>query len=336
MSRKTSTGKWQGIVRIKGHKTRTKVFPKKAMADRWERITEEEILNGTLIPKASKILISDLISWYIREYTHRKRAAKSERSHLQIVSDKLGGLLAATLTPEEIINYVDKRLETVSSDSVRKELSKLSVVLSTAITLGKIELQANPVHIAKDILKVTKTLSKGVRRDRRITSKEIEIFEQSRIGPIVMFAIETAMRRGEIANIKKEHISWEDKTLYIPETKTDRVRTIPLSPRALLVLKNLDVKEKSNSYDNIWGMRPGYISDAFAEIRDANGIKDLRFHDLRHEGTTRLFERGFPIEKVAMITGHEDWSSLKRYTHLSAKDVAKELENEPPKLRVVK
>lgn len=321
--RKTSAGKWQAIIRQKGHPTTSKVFSKKALAASWARQEEERLERAELSPVADKTLLSALIDWYLDEFTPRKRASQSETSHLNIVSKHIGHLALSAVSANAIIDYVDDRLdEGVGSDTIRKELNKLSVVIDAGMALKDIDLPANPVHKAKSILKVTKTLKPGKRRDRRPTSKELKVLLGSHLSSLVEFAIETAMRRGELANILPGHI--DGKTLYIPETKTDRARTISLSPRALELLGDLDL-DKLEEGVTIWGIRPDSMTQAFRRVCAANDIADLRLHDMRHEGTSRLFEKGLGIEEVASITGHEDWVSLKRYTHLCPKALAEKL-----------
>ena len=74
------------------------------------------------------------------------------------------------------------------------------------------------------------------------------------------------------------------------------------------------------------GMRPDSVTQAFNRACKRLGISDLRIHDLRHEATSRFFERGFSIPEVALITGHSDWASLKRYTQLRPQDLVDKLQ----------
>ena len=132
------------------------------------------------------------------------------------------------------------------------------------------------------------------------------------------------MRQGEIYSIRKSGINAQNQTLRIPETKTDKPRTIPLSTRALKALT-----EQIRAYGNVVQMvdRPIFEVNRWTEwnrftrLKEQCGIEDLRFHDLRHEATSRLFEKGLNTMEVASITGHEDLKMLKRYTHLRAEDL---------------
>ncbi len=129
------------------------------------------------------------------------------------------------------------------------------------------------------------------------------------------------MRRGEIAAMKWEHVDLKTRTLTIPETKTGEPRRIPLSSRAVAVLKSLP--RRIDGY--VFGMRKDSITQAFDRACKRAGIEDLRYHDLRHEATSRLFERGLNPMEVAAITGHKTLQMLKRYTHLRAEDLVAKL-----------
>jgi integrase len=123
-------------------------------------------------------------------------------------------------------------------------------------------------------------------------------------------------------------LAWEEidlvkGTAHLPITKTDVPRTVPLSTLAIATLNGLPRRIDGR----VFGLKAESMSQAFeraCEERRAN-IQDLRFHDLRHEATSRLFERGLNVMEVAAITGHKTLDMLKRYTHLRAEDLAKKL-----------
>lgn len=316
--RKNGKG-WQAIIRRKGHPTISKTFPKKIMADRWGRQQEEALASNLVMPVADRTTLGALLEWYEDNITPRKRSGKREPSRLRILGRHMGSLALSKLDASVVIAFVDKRLSGgVCADTIRKELGTLSVVLEAGVALRGVVIGANPVKVAKAQLAPTKTLKPGDERERRPTKKELELLYSSHLGELIEFAVETAMRREEIAAMRAEQLSGE--LLHIPKTKTDEPRTIPLSSRAIEILKSRGVKSGS-----IWGVKPGSITQAFTRLCVKYGIKDLRFHDLRHEATSRLFERGLALEEVAAITGHKDWKSLKRYTHPDLKRLARKL-----------
>lgn len=147
---------------------------------------------------------------------------------------------------------------------------------------------------------------------------------------VVLLAIETAMRRSEIVNIKREHINFEDGTLFIPDSKNGESRMIPLSPIARYTLINYLVKH--NNKNKLFNVSSSTISQSFNRAvkiarhryeklclkhrQDVNQsvLADLRFHDLRHEATSRL-AGVYAMHELARITGHKDTRMLLRYYH---------------------
>jgi integrase len=218
---------------------------------------------------------------------------------------------------EDVLSYFDSRVkEGLAPASARKEIVTLGVVLDTALTVWGWN-GSNPVPEAKRLLRRDKRWQLDRERTRRL-SREDEIKLLAELSEdmqrIVRFALETAMRRGEIVAARPEHV--HGSLLHIPQTKTDVARTIPLSSVALELTKFLPFKLGESA-----------ISHSFQRAckRVTPPLKDLHFHDLRHEATSRLFERGFQIQEVALITGHRDWKSLKRYTQLKPEDLVSRL-----------
>jgi len=138
------------------------------------------------------------------------------------------------------------------------------------------------------------------------------------INDIIVIAIETGMRRGEILKMQWQCLHRKDSTVYISDTKNGESRTVPLSPCALDVIQ----KQQEKKYGEIFEIRGDSVGQAFRRITKRAQIQNLRFHDLRHEATSRLFEKGLQIMDVAVITGHKYFASLKRYTHLRPADLA--------------
>ena len=136
------------------------------------------------------------------------------------------------------------------------------------------------------------------------------------------------MRRGEILNIKKSHIDYSKSVLLIPSTKTDQPRMIPLSSQALTALRGqLRTSQRVSGgviplqECPLFTYTPRGLSGAFLRLCRRLNIDNLHFHALRHEATSRLFEKGLNPVEVATITGHKDTKMLMRYTHLRAEDL---------------
>ncbi|HIM04444.1 MAG TPA: site-specific integrase [Gammaproteobacteria bacterium] len=168
-------------------------------------------------------------------------------------------------------------------------------------------------------------------RTRRLEAGEEQrllIEANDQLQRIITFALETGMRRGEILNITKSHIDLTIKTLLIPSTKTNDPRTVPLSSAAIASLSEQMRASQRHSgkvfaltETPLFSYTARGLSGAFLKLCRKVKIDDLHFHDLRHEATSRLFEKGLNPVEVATITGHKDTKMLMRYTHLRAEDL---------------
>lgn len=330
-------GKWEVQIRRKGQKPITKTFAKKAIADRWAREKEGEIDEGSYkdLRKAENTLLADLFERYANTITPTKELTSHvpENARLRTLKRYFGHYTLAQFCVQHVLDYVDERLLKVSSDAIRRELQLCSDVIDSAQVIWGIHILANPVPSAKRILRKLRKLKPGNKRERRLRHGEygaIELaFHQkfTLINKIALFDIETALRRREIANAEREHIDFGRRVLYVPKSKADwktgnKGRVIPLSPRAIDILKSLPTRLDGS----IFGLKPESISQAFERLCKDQGIIGLRFHDLRHEAVSRWFEsKKFSIEEIASMSGHSDWRSLKRYTHPDPEKLAERL-----------
>ena len=106
----------------------------------------------------------------------------------------------------------------------------------------------------------------------------------------------------------------------MPDTKNGSSRTVPLSPKALAVIDNLNKNQAK-----LFPTSDNAIRLSWDKLKKRANLEGLRFHDLRHEAISRFFEKGLSIAEVALISGHKDPRMLMRYTHLKAEDVALKL-----------
>ena len=216
--------------------------------------------------------------------------------------------------------YRDDRLKAgYSSNTVRLELAIISHLFEIARKEWGMEALHNPV-------KSIRMPSPPIGRDRRLQPGELEkLLESSseEMNQVIRFALETAMRRGEIAGITWEMVDLKKRIVTLPETKNGQKRIVPLSSVAVAILK-----ERLNTRridGRVWDIGLDAISQDFAKACQKTGISGLHFHDLRHEATSRLFEKGFDTMEVRTITGHKTLQMLARYTHLRAEDLVERL-----------
>jgi integrase len=175
--------------------------------------------------------------------------------------------------------------------------------------------------------------SSGKSRDRRLNAKEMEKLlaecEASRnpfLNAAVLLAMETAMRQGELLQLEWSDIDYKRNLAFLRDPdkiKNEEPRAVPLSPKAVEVLKKLHRPKKGGVILVVERMT---LYHAFMYACQRAKIKDFTFHDLRHEALSRLAERGdFSVLEMAAVSGHKTLQMLKRYTHLQAEKLSAKL-----------
>jgi len=310
---------WQVRITRRGFPQQNKMFRSKREAETWAASVESQMLKGSWLDttEADNTTLADALDRYGREVSSLKKSGKIEMYRIgTLKTDKIAKLHLSRIRGADLAEYRDRRLAAGLSDSsVRLELAILSNLFTVAMKEWRMEGLRNPV------LSVRKP-APGKARDRRLLPDEEKRLLAECAPPlkaIILFALETGMRRGEIQKMLWKDVDLGNCTAKLFDTKNGDNRTIPLSSRAIAVLKALPRNINGKVF-------PGAdISHSFAAACRRAGITGLRFHDLRHEATSRLFEKGFNPMQVAAITGHKTLQMLKRYTHLRAEDLAKML-----------
>ena len=310
-------GRYQAQIRRQGYSGVSKTFSTRGAAKRWVKATETDMERGEFRPKVDMTL-GELIKRFERDVAPKHKASRSTIVRCRNLRRHIGSVPMTKLTPAVLASYRDERLQLVKPNTLKHELGVLSSVINTAISDWGIPIPSNPVQLVR--------LPKyDDRRSRRLERGEEEKLLESAdpmFRRLIIVAIETAMRKGEIFRIRRSHIDYQRQTLFIPTTKTDKPRTIALSTGAVEALKEqIRSTGRGNVVERdldplVFKIGVGFYRYRLDKIRKATGMLDWRFHDLRHEATSRLFEKGLNMMEVASITGHEDLKMLKRYTHI--------------------
>jgi integrase len=320
------TNRWQVQIRRYGVKPVTKTFPTRDEAKIWARLIESEIDRGIYVSRyeAEHITFSQLIHRYQKEVTPLKKSASREISRLKCLDIFFGEVALARINSEMVARFRDERLSlNLSGATVIKDLNTLSHIIDTAIKEWGLYISQNP---AKNIRKPRVNNS----RSRRLSyEEEIILLAKCRehslmMESVVIFAIETAMRLGEIINLKWNDINIVHCIAVIHETKNGEMRKVPLSNTSINALKSLTKRLGSDKVFWKWKSVSSFQS-SWQRIVLKSGIKNFRFHDLRHEATSRLFEMNLNMIEVSTITGHKTLQMLKRYTHLSVDKITKKI-----------
>lgn len=332
--RKVGTGKaarWRAEIRRKGV-YRTKRFETKLEAQRWA--TEQEHQLGAKTGVLSGYSLREAFDRYAREISPNKKGARWEQIRLQKFGrDRIAQIQLTQLTPDDIKDWRDRRLQDVAPASVNREMTILSAVIAQAKDWR---------WIGENVVREVKFPSKGRERDRRISDDEIksildalgcvELLDDMAVlqdrrcttrletGVAFLLAIETAMRQGEIWGLSWGDVSLEERYCRLPETKNGDPRDVPLSKRAIELLGLL--KHHRGRSERVFLSVQASAAQAFRHAVTIAGIRDLRFHDTRHEACSRMGLKVSNALHLSRITGHRDPRMLRRYFNPTVEEMA--------------
>ena len=307
-------------IRKVGYPPVTKSFSSITVARKWTKATEADMERRLSVSIPSTLTVGDLLERYESEVIPTHKGSRREIYKSRTLRKNFSKIRLCDLSPSDVRQYRDIRLKTISPATLRRELAVLSSAINHASKEWGIFVSTNPVTA----ISVPRTANARSRRLEADKQNRLLSASNGELRRIIIIALETGMRRGEILQIRRSHIDFNLQTLLIPRTKTDTPRTIPLSSMAVVSLK-----EQISISGNITPIRetplfsllPDSLSQAFRRLCRRLDIQNLHFHDLRHEATSRLFEKGLNPVEVATITGHKDTKMLMRYTHLRAEDL---------------
>ncbi|KUM04284.1 site-specific integrase [Chromobacterium subtsugae] len=275
--------------------------------------------------------LKDTLAIYRDRISILKKGYAQERYRIeQLCRSFLGDIVTREVTSVDIATYRDQRLTQVnpktqkllSTATVRLEMS----LLSNCFDIARIEwglCDSNPVSNVRK-----PKIPPG--RDRRMTPREERLilrYAHAHSNPelysIIVIALQTAMRQGEILGMRWEYINLKTRVVHLPETKNGSKRDVPLSLKARDALIRLGVKSKGK----VFSYSAAGLKSTWRLMNQTLDIKDLHFHDARHEAISRLFElNSLDMMEISAISGHKSLSMLKRYTHLKAHKLVRKLE----------
>ncbi|MBZ9576766.1 site-specific integrase [Modicisalibacter sp. MOD 31.J] len=313
------SGSWRAIVRKKGYPQVSATFDTKAQAERWAKQIETEMAQSRFIDtrEADALTIAAALERYEREISVHKKSYRNERSRLAILKRDLGNYTLTSLRSSDVAAYRDQRLEVASGSTVRRDLALLSHLYTIALKEWGMPVDNPCAKIRKPKLNND--------REQRVSDAELgRILQAARerhaeLASLITLAVESGMRRSEILELRRENV--KGSVAYLADTKNGSARAVPLSSVARAAIGELP----SRLDGRLFSLRPDTVTHYFAKCCKDAGVAGLRFHDLRHEATSRFFERGLNIMEVAAITGHKDLRMLRRYTHLNPSALAEKL-----------
>ncbi|EQD51654.1 site-specific recombinase, phage integrase family [mine drainage metagenome] len=316
---------WQVRIVRQGYPPQYRTFDTKGQAEVWARRVEGEMDSGSFLDRSEgdRTTVAEALNRYAHEITPRKATATARREGHTCanVQRGLGRIALSRLTGKDVADYIREReIDGAAPATIVKELNLLSHLYTVARSSWGMSYLVNPVPLAKT---ARPKLPKG--RERRLESGEEErLLEaaQPQFGAVIRFALATAMRRGEIVSLRWDQVDLKRRAVLLAETKNGETRTVPLSPVALEVLRTIPRQIDGS----VFGMSANAIKLAWPRLMCKTAIKGLRFHDLRHEAISRLFEdTDLDIMEIRAISGHKTLQMLARYTHLRTHRLADRL-----------
>ena len=313
---------YQVQVQRKGYPAQTKTFRTKSDAQAWATVIESEMQRGVWRDRgeAESVTLEECLTRYLEEVTPSKRCNGPEKMRIRQWQDRpVAKRFMASIRGKDIADIVHTmEAEGKSANTIRLHLALLSHLFNVARTEWGMEALSNPVELVRK-----PKLPRG--RDRRLIGDEEERLLTAcramnpELAAIVSIAIETAMRQGEIMGLMWDVVDLANRTITLEYTKNGEKRVVPLTTKALQIFRDLP----RNLDGQVWTYTPEGMRASYNKAAKKAGIAGLTFHDLRHEATSRFFEKGLNPMQVAAITGHKNMQMLKRYTHLKAEDLVK-------------
>ena len=315
-------GKYQAQVRRHDAQPVSRTFTTKKDALVWIRGVETRIDAGDVhIASPKMVTLGDLLKRYAEEITPAKKGKPQEFRRInRLLRDPLAAIQLSLLSSTILAEFRDRRIH----DGLRATQIDL-VLIRHCIKIARqewgITMPSNPVDAIR--------IPNGVRqRDRRLNEGEYEKLKEAAqtcrniyTWASIDFAIETAMRRSEILNMRWKDVCFEKKIVTLNETKNGSLREVPLSRNAMSLLFQLP-----RSDHKVFTISEYALRQSWERLVKRANIENLRFHDLRREATSRFFEKGLNVPEVALITGHKDPRMLFRYTKLKASEIVRRLQ----------
>ena len=317
--------KWNVQIRRFNPPPLSKTFISKSDAIQWATKTEALLDRGGSVfseIKAQLLTLGNLLKKYRDEVVVHKRSSAYETIMINaFLRHDMISLKLSEVKPHHFSNYRDERLKTVSGVTVSRELTIYQHAFKVAIQeWGYLDL-SNPLSFIK------KPNPHHPRERRLVTDEQDRLSSACQasnnhwLKPLVIMAIETGMRRGELLNLSWENVDLDKRVAHLEMTKNGTKRDVPLSSKAIETLSTMPHEITGK----VFPLSAVALRGLWRRACKRAEIKDLRFHDLRHEATSRFFEKGLNVMEVAAITGHKDLRMLQRYTHLRAEDLAVKL-----------
>jgi integrase len=310
-------------------------FARKQAALAWARKREAELDEPGAIERANRkgTTVKEMIDRYLIEMEKVRPLGKTKLATLKAISESyLGKLNDQDINSQQLVEYALWRMGKEGGDvqpqTAGNDLAHLGAVLSIARPAWGYEVDPHAMTDARRVLKKLGYNMKSRERDRRPTLDEldkllkhfqgIQARRPTSINMLKMtgFALFSTRRQEEITRIQWADLDEVGKRVLVRDMKNPGQKIgnnvwCHLPPEAWAILQTMP-----KVLPEIFPYSAESVSASWTRACHMVGIEDLHFHDLRHDGVSRLFEMDWDIPRVASVSGHRDWNSMRRYTHL--------------------
>lgn len=311
----------------------SQTFDRKATAQAWIKRVETEMSVPGAIEKANRsgVTVKEMIDRYLLEYEKLRPLGKTKRATLKAIGETwLGKLEDREITSQKLVEYADRRMtdDGIQAQTVGNDLAHLGAVLSVARPAWGYDIDPMAMPDARKVLRKMGAVTRSKERNRRPTLEELDklfqYFGEMRdrrkqeidMVRVTAFALFSTRRQEEITRIKWNALDEQRQMVLITDMKNPGQKYgndvwCHVPDEAWRIMMSMP-----KVAEDVFPYNSRSISASFTRACHFLEIDDLHFHDLRHDGVSRLFEMGWDIPKVASVSGHRDWNSMRRYTHL--------------------
>lgn len=333
--------KWQAIVRIKRggaivHQE-SQTFDTERLARSWAQRVEDRIAaEGVPSRQLKTQTLGALLLKYLETLESHGAIRRTRAAEIVQLAPYFETLALAEVNSSVFSAFATKRRkEGAGATTVLHNLATVRSALNAAKPMYGYDITGGSVAEAIDALKRAGVVARSDSRERRPSQAELDAicvdFDRvahfpSTVIPMRTFvelAVAWPRRLGELCKMTWSDFNKMTGIQTLRDTKhptAPRLEVVPLTPEARRIIEALPVID-----ERILPYSPESVGKSFQRACARLKIKDLHFHDLRHEGISRLFERGLSIQEVALVSGHQSWTMLRRYTHLSATTLSEKL-----------
>ncbi|MCU7237123.1 site-specific integrase [Pseudomonas peradeniyensis] len=310
-------------------------FARKQAAQAWAKRRETELAEPGAIERASRVghKVKDMIDRYLVEAEKARPLGETKRRTLEAIKrSPLGERVDSDISQQVLVDYALWRMSPegggIKPQTAGNDMAHLGSVLSLARAAWGYEINPQAMADARLVLKQFGYNLRSRERDRRPALDELDLmlehfFEMLQRRPtvihmpkVVAFAIYSTRRMDEITRIRWEDLDEHRQAVKVRDMKNPGQKIgndvwCHLPDEAWQIVHSMP-----RECPEIFPYNTGSVGRAWSNACKMKGIEDLHFHDLRHEGVSRLFEMSWDIPRVSSVSGHRDWNSLRRYTHL--------------------